>query len=146
MGSSHRYGAGVLALVGTTESPDPVTGSKLNPYVYHSANLLIHVAAALVVYQVLQLLLARNAGFPGMSLVKGSPNENDESQHDGLKPVPDHEAQPRMALQTRIRWGACVGALLFAVHPLQVESVGWVTAMKDLLCGLFSLLAIWRYI
>ena len=43
-------------------------------------------------------------------------------------------------------WGACIGALLFALHPLQVEPVAWVTGMKDVLSGCFSLLAIWQYL
>src|SRR6478672_1422040 len=41
---------------------------------------------------------------------------------------------------------ACLGALLFAVHPVQVESVGWISGMKDVLCGLFSLIALWQYV
>jgi hypothetical protein len=43
-------------------------------------------------------------------------------------------------------WPAAAGALVFAIHPLQTESVVWATAMKDLLCGLFSVLCIWRYL
>src|SRR5204862_5011676 len=42
--------------------------------------------------------------------------------------------------------GAFVGALVFALHPVQVESVAWVSGMKDLLFGLFSLLAIGQYL
>ncbi len=34
---------------------------------------------------------------------------------------------------------AGLGALLFAVHPIQVEAVAWVTGMKDLLGSFFSL-------
>lgn len=33
-----------------------------------------------------------------------------------------------------------LGALLFAVHPVQTETVCWISARKTLLCGLFSLL------
>jgi hypothetical protein len=41
--------------------------------------------------------------------------------------------------------GAVIGALLFAFHPIQVESVGWISAFKDL-CGAFwALLCIWFY-
>ena len=36
-------------------------------------------------------------------------------------------------------------ALLFAVHPLRVESVVWLAERKDVLCGFFSLLTIWAY-
>ena len=32
---------------------------------------------------------------------------------------------------------AVIGALLFALHPVQVETVGWASGTKDLLCGLF---------
>lgn len=37
-------------------------------------------------------------------------------------------------------------ALLFALHPLRVESVAWVTERKDVLCGFFSLLATHAYV
>src|SRR5688572_9554470 len=43
-------------------------------------------------------------------------------------------------------FAAAIGALLFALHPVQVESVAWVSGMKDLLCGLFSLVALWQYV
>ena len=41
---------------------------------------------------------------------------------------------------------ALFGALVFAVHPLQVETVAWTSGTKDLLGGLFSLVCIWQYI
>jgi hypothetical protein len=40
---------------------------------------------------------------------------------------------------------ALFGALIFAVHPLQVESVAWAVGGRDVLSGLFSLLAIRSY-
>jgi tetratricopeptide (TPR) repeat protein len=42
--------------------------------------------------------------------------------------------------------GACFAALLFAIHPLRVESVVWVTERKDVLCGLFFMLAVLAYL
>ena len=39
-------------------------------------------------------------------------------------------------------WVVVTAAALFAVHPLQVEAVTWVTARKDLLAGLFTLAAL----
>lgn len=40
---------------------------------------------------------------------------------------------------------SAVVAGLFALHPLHVESVAWVSARKDLLSTLFLLLTIWAY-
>jgi hypothetical protein len=37
-------------------------------------------------------------------------------------------------------------ALLFAVHPLHVESVAWVAQRKDLLCTLFGFASLWAYV
>ena len=34
-------------------------------------------------------------------------------------------------------WGAAVAALLWAVHPLRVESVAWITERRDVLSGAF---------
>lgn len=40
------------------------------------------------------------------------------------------------------RWAAAIGAALFAVHPLQVESVAWISEQRGLLSALFALAAI----
>ena len=42
----------------------------------------------------------------------------------------------------RDQGAAVCAALLFVVHPLQVEAVAWVSGAKDLLCSFFSLLAL----
>lgn len=41
---------------------------------------------------------------------------------------------------------AIVGALLFGIHPMRVESVAWVTERKDVLLGVFYFSAIYTYI
>src|SRR3989449_9829074 len=41
---------------------------------------------------------------------------------------------------------AGVAALVFAIHPLRVESVAWVTERRDVLSGLFYLSAILIYL
>lgn len=41
---------------------------------------------------------------------------------------------------------ATLGALVFALHPVQVESVAWASGLKDVLAGCFSLGAVWVYL
>lgn len=41
---------------------------------------------------------------------------------------------------------AFVTAILFAIHPLHVESVSWVSERKDVLCGFFYLLGLITYL
>jgi hypothetical protein len=92
------------ALSAVSQVHDPATGhSAPNPWVFHSANLLLHILAALAVFSILCRL----------------------SRHPP---------------------GACAAALLFALHPVQVDSVAWASGMKDVLCGLLSLLAIRLYL
>lgn len=40
---------------------------------------------------------------------------------------------------------SALAAALFAVHPLQAESVAWVSQRRNLLCGLFFILTLWSY-
>jgi tetratricopeptide (TPR) repeat protein len=42
-------------------------------------------------------------------------------------------------------WRSAAVALLFAVHPLRVESVAWITERKDVLSVFFGLLALWAW-
>lgn len=41
---------------------------------------------------------------------------------------------------------AALGALLFAWHPLQVESVAWISETRGTLAGIFSLVSIYAYL
>jgi tetratricopeptide (TPR) repeat protein len=43
-------------------------------------------------------------------------------------------------------WQCAFVAALFAIHPLHVETVAWVSERKGLLSTLFALLAIWAYV
>ncbi len=43
-------------------------------------------------------------------------------------------------------WRSALAAALFAVHPLRVDSVVWISERKDVLGLLFGLLALWAYV
>ncbi len=86
----------------------------INPVLFHGTNLLVHLFATGIVFLILRKLLAARTA--------------DESF---LKVSPE-----RML-------GACVaGSLAFALHPVQVEPVAWVSGLRDLLGGVFALAAI----
>jgi protein O-mannosyl-transferase len=43
-------------------------------------------------------------------------------------------------------WRSLMVAALFALHPLRVESVAWVSERKDVLSTLFWMLTVWAYV
>ena len=45
-----------------------------------------------------------------------------------------------------LKMGAVLGALLFAIHPLRVESVAWVSERRDVLSGLFYVATLLLYL
>ena len=51
-----------------------------------------------------------------------------------------------LRLMTNTLWRSAFVAALFALHPLHVESVAWVSERKDVLSTFFWLLTIWFYI
>jgi len=90
----------------------------MDPWGYHLANLLVHGANAILFYLVARRLLAavRDGGR--------------EAAHRDVPPVV----------------GATAAALAFALHPLRVEPVAWITERRDVLSGLFFLAAILAYL
>jgi hypothetical protein len=94
----------------------------MDPRGYHLGNLLLHAANAGVFYLVARRLLA--AGFAGGVAAPG------------VTPL----REPTLCA------GAAFAALVFGVHPLRVESVAWATERRDVLCGLFYLLATLAYL
>lgn len=48
--------------------------------------------------------------------------------------------------ETPLMLAAATAALLFAVHPLRVESVAWATERRDVLSGAWLVLSVWCYL
>jgi len=85
----------LLAKIGELPVADE-QGVRFNPYLFHAADVLLHLINVMLVWRILRRLVANP-------------------------------------------WGAFFGAAIFAVHPLQVESVAWISSTKDLLSGTFVL-------
>lgn len=78
-----------------------------------------------------------------------------EVQAFGVKPGPQHVINFLLhAANALLVWavlrrlkvpGAYLAALIFAVHPINVESVAWVSERKNVLSGLFALSSAWFY-
>ncbi|MFN0008449.1 MAG: tetratricopeptide repeat protein [Planctomycetota bacterium] len=43
-------------------------------------------------------------------------------------------------------WKSSLAAAAFALHPVHVESVAWISERKDVLCALFGILALWVWL
>src|SRR6266567_2170051 len=74
----------------------------LQPWGHHLTNILLHAAAAILLFLALREL-------------------------------------------TGTLWPSLLVAAVFAVHPLRVESVAWVSERKDVLSGVFFMLTLWAY-
>lgn len=86
---------------------------KLDPFGYHLTALLLHMANALLVFEIARRLLGR--ALPGSG-------------------------------GRRLDACALLAALLFAIHPMRVESVVWLSERRDVLSGFFALAATLCYL
>ena len=127
---------------------DPVSGvSELRPAVFHLGNLFLHAACTVLVFMLLRRLLDATATGTGtMPAVApaGKFITPTRSISEGALAYASGWCEQLSRRGNTL--AAALGALLFAVHPLQVESVAWISEVRGLLCGLFSLLALWQYV
>jgi tetratricopeptide (TPR) repeat protein len=107
----------------------------MNPLGYHLQNVLLHAANAVLLYFIARRILAAAAEPEGAS-------RDDAPGIGGMPPARAHDANPGMESVAP----AVFAALLFALHPLRVESVAWITERRDVLSGFFYFLAILCYL
>jgi len=101
--------------------------SGMDPSSYHRNNLILHALNAVLFYLLAGALMA--AARAGRSAPAGrAPAGATSPLAPGSWPLSLHLS-------------AAVAALLFAIHPLRVESVAWASERRDVLSGFFLLLA-----
>ena len=98
----------------------------MNPRGYHLTSLLLHVANAVALYYVARRLFTSKAT---RHLVAGD----------------IQTARARARDEGTTTFAAAFAALMFAAHPLRVESVAWATERRDVLSLLFALLCLLAY-
>ena len=90
----------------------------LEPRAFHTTNIVLHAFNAVLVFQVARRLITAALARP----------------------------LPKSGGAFAIDLGAAIAALLFAVHPLRVESVAWITERRDVLSSFFLLAALLAYL
>jgi len=123
----------LLALRSTAEG-----GTTLQPWVFHVGNLLLHSGCVLLVFGLLRRLL--DAG-PNGAAERGAAERG--AERAASEPA---AGAPRVVSPGVRDLGAGAGALLFALHPVQVESVAWISEARGLLCALFCLVSVLAYL
>jgi hypothetical protein len=88
----------------------------LHPAGHHVTNLIFHTANVILLF----LLLSRITATPG-------------------------SGQSTLNYHPSALWRSAFIAGVFALHPLHVESVAWISERKDVLCGFFFLLTLLAY-
>jgi tetratricopeptide (TPR) repeat protein len=108
------------------------------PLGYHLTDFVLHLLNTVLVFY-LTLGIVRIAASKAGEAGNLSEADRADSQANSI-------GLPPAALQNVARVAAVVTALLFALHPLHVESVAWAAQRKDLLCSFFVLLALTFYL
>ncbi len=97
----------------------------MKPNLYHVTSVLWHTATAVLFYFLARRLIAL------------------AMRHE---PVPPPSTAPLPISPNLLCIYATMAALLFAVHPLRVESVAWVTERRDVVSGFFFVAALLTYL
>ena len=97
----------------------------LQPWGHHLTNILLHAAAAILLFFALCEL---TGGGHAVVATRRDDAERSRLQREGSL------------------WASAFVAALFAIHPLRVESVAWVAERKDVLSGAFFSLTLLAYV
>jgi tetratricopeptide (TPR) repeat protein len=119
------------------QSPDyfPMTSTVLwlewrlwgaNPLGYHLVNVLLHALNALVLWRVLRKIFSSEFRFSS-----------------GDTPVIEFETR---SWKPELFTAAWLAAAIFALHPVNVESVAWIAELKNTLAMFFFSLTLWAYL
>jgi len=110
---------------------------------YHLTNILLHGVTAILLFLVLQrmMCLRSEASSPQVGL-RSNKSIGATTPQVGLRA---DKSAGATATQAGALWPSAFVAAVFAIHPLRVESVAWVTERKDVLSGLFFMLTLWAY-
>ncbi|MCL4469509.1 MAG: hypothetical protein M1591_11340 [Deltaproteobacteria bacterium] len=134
------------------------------PQGFHFDNVLLQVINVLLIFIAIKMLLLRNRFFDDTGQASTRGTMTTQSRSIGVPPIlrkmesrekkgrPPESDQPLPEDQHQVRtvisdlstppyiMAAFITAMLFAVHPLMVENVSWLSGRKDLLLMMFSLL------
>lgn len=132
----------LLAKVAPAQSsevkPPSEVSVDLDPGVFHSFNLALHIVNSLLVFALLRSILRAAVARAASPLVDEKASAETE--------IDTAQANIEESGAAHLDWAALCGALFWALHPLQVESVAWVAELKGVLSGFWGLLALWAYL
>src|SRR5438876_6148259 len=97
----------------------------LQPWGHHLTNILLHAAAAILLFFALRELTGGGHAAAGI----GDAGRDQRSRLQGRGSL----------------WASAFVAAVFAIHPAHVESVAWVAERKDVLSAVFFMLTLWAY-
>lgn len=114
---------------------------------YHLTNVLLHAGTALMFYFLTKrlMIIAQQSSMAQTWMAQaGRPGRSEESLSASqvLRCAHDDAIAPPMILFLT----SALAALLFAIHPLRVESAAWLAERRDVLSGFFFVASILSYV